>query len=479
MRRREPQPTRTIRSLPRAAGSALFGLALAGMATAAPPTGLPLTYSYDTAMEISGAPQVLQVHHGRELSVAKLHPEGESGFYADGDAPFPWAEPYTWVSGAITDGRLARYQNVGRKILQVRELAPLKPGVVQAPSSRRDAPWAIEDLEVTMQPGDRDMTVAGVEASHYVVAVSYDKIIAPGTDAEKTRPVAGTRHFWFDADRPFSPLQTLPLQMNDSLFVTYEDPVIQDGIFLSLRDRMTELGMLVRMEMAGRDGKTHAFAIDRIEQAAPLNLAALDGVPVFTDSQADAIAGPMFMSEMIHDALDEQGEARITIPSADGETLEATGSAGFNAMESGDFAVAMTFAEGNEADGTRGMLLLLRPYHGQPEAGRHATTGNLGRAALDAMSAEEIEAHAHDFQALGVIRDGGAFLVLTEATGGEVILDRSDADGVSGEYRLEMTVMANGETGRREIRGTFEAPPGDVGRFNHPAGRLIERKRGN
>ncbi|MGM0517848.1 MAG: hypothetical protein ACQER6_09630 [Pseudomonadota bacterium] len=460
-------------------GAVLIGLAFSAASMGAPPTDLPLTYSYNTAMEIGDGRQVLQVHHGKDVSVAKLHTEGESGFYANGDEPFAWAQSYTWVTGAPTDGRLARYQNVGKKILQVREIEPLEPGVIQEPSSRRDAPWAIENLEVSMQPGDRDMTVAGVEASHYVVEVNYEKIVNPGTDAEKRRPVAGTRHLWFDAQRPFSPLQTLPLQMSDSLFVTYEDPAIQEGIFLSLRDRMKELGMLVRMEMAGRDGQAHAFAVERIERAGPLNLADLDAVPIFTDSQADSIAGPMFMSEMVRDSLDEQGLARIDVPRSDGEPIEVNGSAGFTTMDSGDFALAMTFAKGNEDGGTRGMLLLLRPYHGQPEPGRHGMSHHLGRAALDEMSAEEIETHARDFQALGVMRDGDDFLVLTEAVDGEVTLERSDAEGIIGEYRLEMTVMANGGSHTREVRGSFDAPPGDIGRFNHPAGRLIEQKRGN
>ena len=474
----EPQSGTTLVRRAMAAG-ALLGMALCSAAMASPPSDLPLTYSYNTDMEFGEARQVLQVHHGKAMSVAKLHPEGEPGFYAEPDAPFAWAEPYTWITGTATNDRLARYQNVGREILQVRELAPLEPGVVQEPASRRDAPWAIENLEVTMQPGERDMTVAGVEASHYVVEVSYDKIINPDTDGEKNRPVAGTRHFWFDAERPFSPLQLLPLQVSDSLFVTYENPAIQNGIFLSLRDRMKELGMLVRMELAGRDGKTHAFAVDRIERAGSLNLAALDAVPVFTDSQAEAIAGPMFMSEMIRDSLDEQGQARIDFARGNGEPIAVDGSAGFAAMDSGDFAVAMTFAEGDADNGTRGMLLLLRPYHGQPEAGRHDTSRNLDRAALEAMSAEAIETHARDFQALGVMRYRDGFLVLTEAVDGEVTLERSDAGGVTGEYRLEMTVVANGENHIREVRGSFDAPPGDIGRFNHPAGRLIEQKRGN
>ena len=454
----------------------VLGLTFSAVSEASPPSDPPLTYSYKTGMTFDDDVQVLQVHHGRRLSVAKLHPTGEAGFYADGDQPFDWAQSYTWVTGAMTDDRLARYQNVGKKILQIREIEALEPGVVREPSSRRGSPWMVEDLAVSLQPGERDMTVAGVRASHYVVEVSYEKITNPGKDNESRTDVQATRHFWFDAERPFSPLQTLPLQLDKRLFVAFEESAIQEGIYLALRERMQELGMLVRMEYTGRDGEPRAFAVDSIEQARPLDLSSLDDVLVFTDSQADAIAGPMFMSEMIRDSMDKQGAARFEMP-VDADSIEVEGSSGFSVMESGDFAIAMTFTAGADDDGIRGMLLLMRPHHGQPDSGNHTTARNLGRGVLTTMTAAEIENHARGFQALGVVRDGNAFHVLTEAVGGEIQLTRSDTERVSGDYRLEITTMHDGRTETREISGSFDAPAGDIGQFNHPASRLIDNKR--
>ena len=385
--------------------------------------------------------------------VAQLRPAGGPGLYesAQGEG-LSWKAPYTFVVAPETGGRLAKYQNIGTEVLEARELDELEEGKTYV-FSAHDTPWRVTDLEASL------------------ARVSYTKVTHPGTDDEEREQIEARRDFWFNPERPFSPLQTLPLQLENSLFVNYEYDRIQEALFGRLEDGMQEAGMLVRMQMSVRE-EPRVYEIQSIGPARELDLAVLDEVMIVPESQADAIAGPMFLSEMIQDAMDEQGAARLAfVRDNTRRPLEAEGSAGFKLMPNGDFAVATVFDDGE----TRGMLLLLRPYHGLPEPGSHPTAPQRGTDELKKLSAEDLKEYAKGFQAMGVLQQGKQFTVLTEATGGSVAVDQAGEEAVTGTLDLHMKGLKGGRLHDYHVSARFEAPQGMPGQFRHPVGTLIER----
>lgn len=454
----------------------ILGVALATVAgaTAAAPDSLPVRYSLSSPLYGSGD-LVVRLHQTQSLTYARvmaadggdLHERVQAG-------ELNLAANNSYIAGDRTGGRLGKFQNMGRPVYQISDGAGLETGKRYPDPDSDGVEWRVSDLDVSLQRGNGDRTVAGLEAQHYVLRVSYrHERFEPGSDDPRTERIESRRDFWFARSLPFSPAQLLPLQLANSRFVTYGPDRIQDGIYARVADRMRAAGMLVRTALDHR-GKAVTVTVEDLAGAPALDLAALNDAPLVPESVADAAIGPLFMSRMMADRMPEGGQGSLTFSRTDGgDPLDVTGRSAYTVADSGDTAIVQTF---RTEDGARGMFMLMRPHLGKPSAGTYGTAERLHRAALEAMPTDRLRARANDFQALGVLEDERGLTVFTSAVDGEVVLMPGEGEGLTGRLSLTMESLSafDGTIGQQQVVGSFESVPGLEMRMRSPTSRLLD-----
>jgi hypothetical protein len=456
---------------------ALIGLLGAGPAATEPPT-LPVAYTLNTPLY--GADElVIRVHQTEQVTLGRVMAGDQPDFEEQAEAGgFRPGVANTYIAGDLTAQRMAKYQSLGRSTFEVRDAVGIEPGKRYPHPDHEGVEWQVDDLTVSMERGDSDTTVAGLEAAHYIVDVAYTYQRFDGDDGDETRrQVAARREFWFAEALPFSPVQLLPLELGNSTFAPLAPERIQRAIYGRLAERMRAAGMLVRTRFERR-GDPVVVAVQDLRAAAELDLSALDSIPMIPSSVADAAMGPLFLSRMIGDRMPDGGSARIAFQGAEAETASrnVSGRSAFTVADSGDAVIVLSF---DTDDGARGMLMLMRPYGGRPETGSYRTAGRLSKTALDGMTTEAVRERAQRFQALGLIEDAqqGRLTIYTSAQAGQVVLIGAGDDGLTGKFSLTLQALdafGGGSLSEHRVTGSFDSVPGLEMRMRSPTSRRLQ-----
>lgn len=435
--------------------------------------GLPISFSINSPLIISDTPWRVDVYQDDELSVARQHQANKQELYSRAQAgKVNWDVSSTFIAGDPTGNRLAKYQNIGRDIWQIRELRDLQQGHLYTNETFEEIQWSVNDLVLSLRRGTEDETINGVETLHYVLQTTYSYTTVDRDENErKQKEITAQRDFWFAPTFPFSPLHLLPLHLSGSTFVTHAPDRVQEAIYQRLEKRFRQYGMLMRTRLE-LGGEKYTIEVSDLKRIQDLDLAKVLDMPIIPESKVGAVAGPLFLARMLDDSMPEEGEMNITFGSGNGQTKVA-GKAAFDVMETGDLAIASTFTT---ASGLEGLLVLMRPVLGMVESGEHVITPRRENEVLKNMSPEQLLEHASAFQAFALVDDEKSLKVYTDAVEGNVTIESIDGDYLSGTFTVQMNVLkvigGSGEQ-RERVTGTFTAVKGLDARLRSPASRYL------
>ncbi|MDZ7809901.1 MAG: hypothetical protein U5L11_06790 [Arhodomonas sp.] len=373
-----------------------------------------------------------------------------------------WHDLWAYYAGRRTQDRIASYENDHANMLDnpdyrflvERPLAEFEPG---KPYGHRTRQWQAGELEVDFRRGDKDATIAGLEAKHYVVTVAFDHDFDVGDETPGER-FEFRRDFWFASDLPYSRLQTQHLEQHLFLDASNERLKaaagrLNDAVLGRLEPQMRKAGMLVKTRIE-RDEETIVTEIHNLRRAPALDTQPVADTPLLRSwDQYMALLEPLFGQRHISTNPPPGGESSLTLPAG-----QASGKAGFQVGEAGDLALALTF---ESASGDNGYLFLVRPYHGRPATGSYDVVGKRDEDALEQLSTEELEAHAENFQVVGLIKgEDRLTAIVGETADGQVQITASDEEHLAGRMDLEVEALAAYANGKsvtlpdeRRIRG--------------------------
>ncbi len=240
-----------------------------------------------------------------------------------------------------------------------------------------------------------------------------------------------------------------------------------------LAEKLQNAGMLMRTAFE-QSGESFAIEVSDIREQPDLQVNKYRQWPVIPASREGTAVGGLIVHEMLARAGGgDAGEARIT--PTDAGTLQA--SSAFKINDTGDFALANIL---RMEDGSRGMFLFLRPYHGLPEPGTYTTKPRPERADLRGLDLAALKERARHFQVVGVIERDDALTIYTSTGEGRIEIADSSSQTVTGEFTLEMEAIDAFGDGRLEtvpVTGEFTAQKGlDKVRMRSNLGRMIERQ---
>ncbi|MEQ8558996.1 MAG: hypothetical protein RIB03_11825 [Henriciella sp.] len=446
---------------------------------------LPIAYQYDLPYpKTDGDPKIVTVRHNAEgLSIAHIHPASEdTPLMSDDPDDFDLSSSAMFLAGPATDGRIVSPEPIAGGVLVKESPVTLEEGQRYADGEVYDpeldgemASWSIEDLETSFAPRDDDRVIAGLEAEHHQLTVSYN-LTRYDRDGEvrDQQTVSSTRDFWFAKSLPYSPLQIIPNVYDSAYFTTSGIEVLDEAIHELVADDMRDLGAVVAQEGEGPAGLAGISAISRVEAAEAFLPETLAEIPVLPVEQADVMLGALFVTEMLKESerIPEGGRLNLSI----GPDLSVdTGRAAWREMSNGDFGIALYPEEGT-AKGS--VLLLMRPVNGTPDAGIYDVTRAMNRSALSEMDEAELEAYANKFQPMGMVRRDGQDFVVIDFKAGNVTIDESSDGKISGSVDATLKLVAidgSGETALFDVTGDFMAVEGLDARFRSPVARVMRR----
>ncbi|MFN2354531.1 MAG: hypothetical protein ABR512_08410 [Desulfopila sp.] len=445
--------------------------ALPALTIAAPPTDLPVAYTLKWPFLGGGNSYVLDVHQTRGLSVAATRTPDEVDLHAQAaQGEIEWHDLWAYYTSPRTQGRIASYENDHANMLKnpdyyflvERPLAEFEPGT---PYGRRSRQWQAGELEVDFRRGDKDVTIAGLDAEHYVVTLAFDHDfdVADETAAERFE---FRRDFWFASALPYSRLQTQHLDRH--LFV--DDSIerlkaaagrLNDAVLARLEPQMREAGMLVKARIE-RGEETIVTEVHNLRSAPALDTQPVAETPLLRSfDQYMALLEPLFGQRHLGANPPPGGESKLTLPATDGhEAGQADGKAGFQVGEAGDLALALTF---QATSGDHGYLFLVRPHHGRPATGTYDVVGKRDDDVLERLSKNELMAYAEGFQVVGLIEGKKRLTAIVgETAAGQVEITAIDDKRLAGRMDLDveaLAVDADGKPVRIEVGAEFEAVP--------------------
>lgn len=433
----------------------------------ATPKKLPVSYTITSPLVASDDRWQVTVYQSEELAIARHHMKKTSVTIED----LLSSGARMYIAGEPTNGMLGKYQNVGRSAWQVRTLRSVKENEQYENKRFDEIKWSVKNLNINMKRGSDDQTVASLDAEHYIVTISYDYFKDDTEDDDKgeTKTITATRHFWFHKNLPFSPVQLLPLHTTNYTFANMAPERIHEAIYKELRKDLEGKGMLVqtRLESAG---KTHTITIQDIKETKQLDLTPVLSMPVLDEANVQAVQGPLFMAKMLNDSKPPKGNAQLTLTEGG---KEISSHAGYKVSGMNDFVIAMPF---KTKEGQEGMLLLMRPYHGMPEAGSYKTTGLVSKEELKKLAKNKLIDRARHFQVIGVLEFKEQLTVFTEGTGGEITLKKIANNTIDGSFSIKANfknLTGERNSGNRHIKGNFHATQGMAGYFRSPTSMLL------
>ena len=163
----------------RALQSLIFTIAvLPAVTLAAPPSDLPIAYTLKFPFLGDGNSRVLDFHQTSGLSVAAVRKADEPGLHARAaEGEIEWHDIWAYYTGPRTQGRIAVYENDHANMLDNPEYRflveqPLEAFEPGKPYGLRQ--WQAGELEIDFRRGDKDATIAGLDAEHYVATLAFD-----------------------------------------------------------------------------------------------------------------------------------------------------------------------------------------------------------------------------------------------------------------------------------------------------------------
>ena len=193
--------------------SLLFTIAvLPALTLAATPSDLPIAYTLKFPFLGDGNSRVLDFHQTRGLSVAAVRKPDEPGLHARAaEGEIEWRDIWAYFTGPRTQGRIAVYENQNAKMLDNPEYRflveqPLEAFEPGKPYGLRPQ-WQAGELDSDFRRGDKDATIAGLDAEHYVATLAFDYDFGAG-DETPAEHFEFQRDFWFAPALPYSRLQT-------------------------------------------------------------------------------------------------------------------------------------------------------------------------------------------------------------------------------------------------------------------------------
>ncbi len=434
------------------------GAALAGQAPSADGSiQTPVVYSIETPFQ---GRRVVIRHDPGGLSAAHRPYEGQASPLEPGSEAEAGPDAANWrFVSPRTGGAMAQYD---LEMLEIQARDPLEPGTRYVDFPRvepfdpaehdPDDAWSAAAIEAELERGAADRTVAGLQAHHYVLTVTYDFTTYDETgEAAQTEPREHVQDLWLAPELPYSPLQLYPGLSYGYALSGSGKPMIDKAVLAAIKPRLAELGGVVRTQQpeprdwGGVEGPV-VLEISEPQPAAPLDLAQIEDAPVVRERLLNAVVGPLFMAEMLQDgaAISADGEAALSVADPLDLTL-GEGRSAWRVTGADDFALAIT---ARAPDGPeRGLLVLMRPINGVPEAGEHGVAPRgPGSQSLEAMSAEALAERASKFQAFGTLETASARYVLTGFEAGSVTITSGDAR-VAGSVQARLQAVRV-DTGR-------------------------------
>jgi hypothetical protein len=171
--------------------------------------------------------------------------------------------------------------------------------------SARVAAWSAAAIEAELERGKADRTVAGLEAYHYVLTVTYDFTTYNETgEAAQTQPREHVQDLWLAPRLPYSPLQLYPGLSYGYALSGSGKPMIDKAVLAAIEPRLAELGAVVRTAQPeprdwGGVESPIVLEISEPQPAAPLDLPQVEDAPVVRDCCHDGgglIVPPNFMT---------------------------------------------------------------------------------------------------------------------------------------------------------------------------------------
>ena len=445
-------------------------VALPALTLAAPPNELPIAYTLKFPFLGDGSGYVLDVHQTEGLSVAATRKPDEPGLHAraaEGD--IEWHDIWAYYTGPRTQGRIAVYENDHANMLDNPEyrflveqrLETFEPG---KPYGLRQ--WQVGELEIDFRRGDKDTTIAGLDAEHYIATLAFDHDL-DASDETPAEHFEFQRDFWFAPALPYSRLQTQHLGQH--LFFDASDDRLEyaagrlhDAVLARLEPRMREAGMLVKTRIEHGD-ETIVAAIQNFRRAPALDMQSVGETPLLRSwDQYMSLMEPLFGQRQLNANPPSGGESELMLPATPGHEAErASGKAGFQVAEAGDLALALTF---ESASGDDGYLFLVRPHHGRPDTGTYDVAGKRYRNELRQLSEGELKAYAKNFQVFGLIKGEQRLTAFaSETAAGQIEITASDDERLMGRMDLDLQALAvdaDGQSVGVQIGADFEAVSG-------------------
>jgi hypothetical protein len=315
------------------------------------------------------------------------------------------------------------------------------------------------------------------------MTLSYDYHRIDHDDGERLdETVESKRDFWFAEALPFSPLQMVPLRViNDYRYLCYCSPAggrINDVVDARLEDELRDAGMLLRTRRYSDGEPGDVVEISGLRSAAGMQLDPYRQLPVIPASRETPAVGALLLQEMLADAPAEgAGTADVSFGASPGGPAPAfSGVSWFRVNPAGDFAIANVLTTDS---GAEGLLLLMRPYHGLPQAGSYSTRAQPERKELESLELEALKERARYFQVVGLVEDGEELTIYTGTGEGEIMITNSAEERIEGEFSLAMDAIdtfGSGEVECAVVTGQFGANDGLKARMRSVLGRLIERQ---
>jgi hypothetical protein len=454
----------------------LFAFLASAAAQAAGPSA-PALLAYPFLCPSCDSAQVTTLRYGADgLSIAETHTTGEQPMlHPESDAAA--GHPGEWIAGPRTRGQPGRIQRwegeVGTDFIEVQIDSPLVEGERYA-ATRRLAPasekpgkksWSVDDVAVSVAPGERDREIAGYPGDHWRVSLSWTR-----TTYDRAGEVTGSEdkqvryELWTTDALPFSPLPYEYEPFKGNHVKPWLSGPVADHLMHKLTAELAGRGALLRAEVVGESDATLTLA--SALPAPALDADRFAGLPVVASAQVDAFAGPLFMTSLLRDGmLAGRGTATLTLGDR-----ELSGATAWKVNSAGDLVIALAAREENTT------VLLVRPVLGMPEAGRHGTATRPAMNALRAMDEAALEDHVRRFQLYGVAAGDTLPTVLTGFDGGEVVLTQTDDGMVAGRISGHIDTLPTAQPGnhrRIPVRLQFEAPEGlEDFRFRSPESRF-------
>lgn len=395
---------------------------------------------------------ILQTHP--RADVPQIAPAHDDSIYLPGE----------WIAGPMTrfkPGLIQRWDDeIGTNFIEVQNRPALEEGVryvdrrlTRAADRAGQNSWSIQNIRVSVQDGEDDRTIQGLEAEHRTATVAYRRTEFDADGQETgTEEIAYTFDLWSADELPFSPLlfQYEPFLGNH--VPPFNGGPIGTRLIAELIPLLEPFGGLVRAEVSDQ-GSTYAIELRAVRTTPEPPMHKFTSLPVVSGEQVGQFAGPLFLASLLRDGMIRaESNANLKL---NGRELAAV--CAWKTNEAGDLAIVVSARDENTS------LFLVRPVNGVPEPGTYGTTLKPAYSRLRAMNEDERATHTDKFQLYGIATDTTLPTVLTGLEEGTVHIHDTEDEVIAGTLRGMASALPTdtlADVRPMAVELTFRAKPG-------------------